>query len=77
PTQTNKSRPDPLPALQLAERELSHVKLSGAAPSNSRSSGTAALRLRLRPYDSAGKLRFLPSSRGEFANSGEGRGSAY
>ncbi|MCI0562110.1 MAG: hypothetical protein MN733_26790, partial [Nitrososphaera sp.] len=27
------------------------------APSNSRSSGTAALRLRLRPYDPLGKLR--------------------
>jgi len=33
------------------------------APSNSRSSGTAALRLRLRPFDSVGKLRFPPRQR--------------
>jgi len=45
-------------------RVVSPQVVRRCAPSNSRSSGTAALRLRIRPYDSVGKLRYPPSSRG-------------
>jgi hypothetical protein len=45
-------------------RVVSRQVVRRCAPSNSRSSGTAALRLRLRPYDSVERLRLSPSSRG-------------
>ena len=45
-------------------RVVSRRIVRRCAPSNSRSSGTAALRLRLRPYDLVERLRLSPSSRG-------------
>ena len=45
-------------------RVVSRQVVRRYAPSNSRSSGTEALRLRLRPYDSVERLRLSPSSRG-------------
>jgi len=60
----NRSRGGAKRAPTNGARVVSPQVVRRCAPSNSRSSGTAALRLRLRPYDSVGKLRFSPSSRG-------------